>query len=1475
MGDDVKAVDVGVRAEAVDLDPTLLPAGTAAGMRKADVSERLVLETEDEDGYVHFSSGALTRGTSTPGKTTAWRVSLESGLSEAVGDATGRVVASKLLPAMDKRFVPEPGIEFALDGADGKPTLVLLHGTFSNPMGSFAPLVARGTNGLELTELGKGVFGGYGRVIAYSHRTLGESPVDNAIELLNQLSDAKVRQFDILSHSRGGLIADLLLACGCRRPEVPQSIVPLAKAMGNVVIGRVARVAAPANGTALAGAALPKALEVLFNALKFAIGLDDPVTRYVRDVILAVVRHGLSEEHAPGLAAMNPTSELVEFLRSRSPSAVPTLFLGAELRGSWHPKGWIHKAAAAAAFLLHRQPNDLVISSESMRGGVPRLDVVEAIVPTRDVWHVGYFGSPSFQKRLEDFLKPQEKDAGEERDIAAVSERDGVDGSDPAELRRAVMAAAQRAKLASDLGAPVGDVAIDLAAITDLPFTAASVRGLGDEIPTSRGLLAREDLDARESAEGGESAEKCEGSEEHEGAEGSTVELRLPRVASRRDVAGRVDWPFPSELLHADPTTAGHWVPHPTYARVLQDALLAAGIRLSVTSSDSSFDAELTIGDRTIRVSPPLDPARRRALFRQVLEKVPGMTPARASKWLEVFPDDEAKKESVRGSLIGALARRDSEEIAAWVETIRDWVNGGNRRPPSVGAEPIIPPVVTRVDELVAVASGSLARFGRIAAHVYHGAISRVSGVTLVLPRFHGEPMPLGGGTLERAWDVPLFSSRSHLTHPDRGVIPVAGAATPCIVMHLPPPHRLSTNDVEDATYTVAVESALLGYGSRFGFVSFGGIEEAFSVSRSDVVEAIVRGLDRAREEVEVTQLVLVERYEDLAAALQHELVRVGKRDVVRAEALVRGNGYFGARPRRADRTGRASRWTVQTIHGEHAFEVDDGHSVQQAFRKQAPPPVLAGIPTTDELATQLLPGALWNPRSSDAELTLVLDLESAAYPWEDARSGSERLGLRAPLVRQLIGVPREHGLAEVSLPSAIVIARPLPPTAPTSSDLPWAAREATELSQRLGQLLPNEVQQLVSLDNAKCQLLHIAAHGFARDGGGVILPDGSVLTPAKVQAWRHVPSIVFLNCCEAGSVAADPSLVARLATELMRRGTRALVAAAWNVRDDVAYQFASAFYEHFLNGERFGRAILEARRHAHAIDDGTPRSWPAYQAYGDPSLVVRFAQPQSATYVASSEVLDEIVTVHGELQARRGYGPMANKRAHALWSELEKFGYPGLECLRIGKLFLDLDDEGRALEAFERAMKTTTTRVEVIELYWDLKSRRAFRGSASQADLATAVARLRALSVLRGTADVFRYLGQALLRLDQVDEARIAYAASRCVATSAEEHARIRAEWSLLLTSPPSASKIAHGDKARHALPRLIQSLADAVHTGSGGVQHALDALRQELAKRDSKLATRTTGDLLRLVAHRLALANGVRPLLHKTATELSPPPQ
>lgn len=1472
MRDDAKGVDVGVRAEAVDLDPTLVPGRTAAGIRKADTSERLVLETEDEDGYVHFSSGALTRGTSTLGKTTAWRVSLEDGLSKAVGDATGRFVASRLLPAMDERFVPEPGVEVVLDLADGKPTLVLLHGTFSNPMASFSPLLARGTNGVELSELGERVFDGYGRVVAYSHRTLGVSPVRNAIELLEDLRRVEVQQFDILSHSRGGLIADLLLACGCRGP-IPQSIDPLAKAIGNVAIGRVARVAAPANGTTLAGAALPKALEVLFNALKFAIGLDDPVTQYIRDVILAVVRHGLSEEHAPGLAAMNPASQVVEFLRSRSPSAVPTLFLGAELRGSWHPNGWMHKAAAAAAFLLHRKPNDLVISSESMRGGVPRLDVVEAIVPTRDVWHIGYFRSPSFVKRLEAFLKARMEGARKEPDLAAGGDR--VDDSDLAESRRAVKAAeieAQRTRLASDVEGivPVGDLAM---AITDLPSATTMIRG---EISKSRRLPAHAVLDAWKSEEKGESGEKREGSEELSGAEGhapwSTVQLRLPRVAARRVADGRVDWPFPSELPSADPTAAGDWVPHPMYAQVLEDALSLAGIRLSVSSSTSSFDAEVVVGGRTIHVSPPLDQTRRRALFRQALEKVPGMTPAQASKWLEVFPDDPAKKESVRGSLIGALARRDSEEIAAWVETIQDWVNGGTRRPPSVGAEPIIPPIVTRVDELVAVASGSLARFGRIAAHVYHGAISRVSDVTLVLPRFHGEPMPLGGGTLERAWGAPLFSSRSHLTHPDRGVIPVAGAPTPCIIMHLPPPHRLSTTDVEDAAYTVAIESALLGYGSRFGFVSFGGIEEAVAVSRSDVVEAVVRGLDRAREEVEVTQLVLVERYEDLAAALQHELVRVGKREVVRAEALVRGNGYFGARPRRADRTGRTSRWTVQTILGEHAFEVDDGHSVQQAFRKQAPPSVVAGTPTTDELATQLLPGPLWNPRSSDAELTLVLDLESAAYPWEDARSGSERLGLRAPLVRQLIGVPREHGLAEVSLPSAIVIARPLRSTEPTPVDLPWAAREAAELSQRLEHLLPNETRRLVALDDAKCQLLHIAAHGFARDGGGVILPDGSVLSPAKVQAWRHVPSVVFLNCCEAGSVTPEPSLVPRLATELMRRGTRAFVAAAWNVRDDVAYQFASSFYEHFLNGERFGRAILEARRHAHAIDDGTPRSWPAYQAYGDPSLVVRFAQPNSATYVASSEVLDEIVTVHGELQARPGYGPIANKRACDLWIELERFGYPGLECLRIGKLFLDLDAEHRALDAFERAMKTTTAHVEVIELYWDLKSRRAFRDQAAQTDLATAVARLKALSVLRGTADVFLYLGQALLRLDQVEDAKIAYAASRCVATSAEERSRIRAEWSLLLAASPVVATAAHGDTARHALPRLIHSLADAVHVGSVEVQRALDALRQELAKRDSKLAARTTGDLLRLAAHRPELASTIKMLLRESAMELSP---
>ncbi|MEO8411247.1 MAG: hypothetical protein ABI478_11820, partial [Propionivibrio sp.] len=110
-----------------------------------------------------------------------------------------------LLAAGDRcqPVAPDTAIDPRLiSAAQGQPMLVLIHGTGSYTVASFADLRADAVtwNALQQRFPG-GIFG-------FEHRTFSESPSENALALLDALlAGARV---SLLTHSRGGLVGDLL-----------------------------------------------------------------------------------------------------------------------------------------------------------------------------------------------------------------------------------------------------------------------------------------------------------------------------------------------------------------------------------------------------------------------------------------------------------------------------------------------------------------------------------------------------------------------------------------------------------------------------------------------------------------------------------------------------------------------------------------------------------------------------------------------------------------------------------------------------------------------------------------------------------------------------------------------------------------------------------------------------------------------------------------------------------------------------------------------------------------------------------------------------------------------------------------------------------------------------------------------------------------------------------------------------------------
>jgi pimeloyl-ACP methyl ester carboxylesterase len=94
------------------------------------------------------------------------------------------------------------------------PTLVFIHGTASSTAGSYGKLWdPRNADAQKLRESLQANYGD--RIFGFEHRTLTESPIQNAMALLERLPDGA--DIHLVSHSRGGLVGELLCLSGCQQ----------------------------------------------------------------------------------------------------------------------------------------------------------------------------------------------------------------------------------------------------------------------------------------------------------------------------------------------------------------------------------------------------------------------------------------------------------------------------------------------------------------------------------------------------------------------------------------------------------------------------------------------------------------------------------------------------------------------------------------------------------------------------------------------------------------------------------------------------------------------------------------------------------------------------------------------------------------------------------------------------------------------------------------------------------------------------------------------------------------------------------------------------------------------------------------------------------------------------------------------------------------------------------------------------------
>jgi CHAT domain len=269
----------------------------------------------------------------------------------------------------------------------GKRSLLLVHGIFSTVEGMLSALPRP-----AMEEL----YAGYdGRVLAYNHISVAKSPEENArlfLEEAKRNAPSADFQFDILCHSRGGIVSRALAEHG-------MSLYP----GSNCHFEKVFFVATPNNGSPLGDAAHMVDMVDVFTNLLTAFP-DGPIM-YSIEVLLAIVKllAYAAEKSLPGIEAMGTDGYIQQVLnRSNQPSPARYAAACADYRPDPETDNGFFTGRFATGVIGRifeedgrEVGNDLVVPERGVyaANGHPSFPIaaVQSFAAGDHVWHSGFF----------------------------------------------------------------------------------------------------------------------------------------------------------------------------------------------------------------------------------------------------------------------------------------------------------------------------------------------------------------------------------------------------------------------------------------------------------------------------------------------------------------------------------------------------------------------------------------------------------------------------------------------------------------------------------------------------------------------------------------------------------------------------------------------------------------------------------------------------------------------------------------------------------------------------------------------------------------------------------------------------------------------------------------------------------------------------------------------------------------------------
>ncbi len=271
------------------------------------------------------------------------------------------------------------------------PTLLLVHGIFSSVEGMLAGLPRRAMESWHSRY--------EGRVLAFDHLTVSESPEDNARFVLGAVRDALPNErvtFDILCHSRGGIVSRALAERGAQLVQG-----------SNCSFRSVYFVAAPNAGSPLGDAEHMVDMIDLFTNCLTAFP-DGPIV-YSLEVLLGLVTLvGHAGARAlPGIAALGTRDSYVTDVLNRGTEKSLGLYGAAASDFEPQPgreNGWLIDRLGDP--LMDRVftvagrhvANDLVVPQRGVfaANGHPSFPIAEPLVYSAadGIWHSAFFAQP-------------------------------------------------------------------------------------------------------------------------------------------------------------------------------------------------------------------------------------------------------------------------------------------------------------------------------------------------------------------------------------------------------------------------------------------------------------------------------------------------------------------------------------------------------------------------------------------------------------------------------------------------------------------------------------------------------------------------------------------------------------------------------------------------------------------------------------------------------------------------------------------------------------------------------------------------------------------------------------------------------------------------------------------------------------------------------------------------------------------------